>query len=143
MMTEAEISEIFASVQNKAVELFPDYTIQMEPVPESPMTRAIAVYGVPAASVKAVRAKINDLGWEHAMPHDLVVLARVVNAAVTAEYYPELMPKPATVAKARAYSIFDSLNWGDDTDPADAPQEWVTNESHTLCPNQAIYAAAA
>ena len=86
------MKDVFNQIARRVAARFPSFYVTVEEVPDSPRTRAIAVYGVPLDQVKTVRAFINDLDWELTRQSDCAVLARVVNRETTAAYYPEHLP---------------------------------------------------
>jgi hypothetical protein len=86
------MEDMFDQLARRVRTQFPSFYVTVEEVPESPRTRAIAVYGVPLSAVKTVRSFINDLDWELSQQSDCAVLARVVNRETTAAYYPEHLP---------------------------------------------------
>jgi len=57
----------------------------------------VAVYGVSDDDVPTVRRMIKDLDWEECQPSGLVALARIVTAATTREYYPDLAARTKQV----------------------------------------------
>ena len=82
----------FQTIADRVAVQYPGYCVQIEDVPESPKTRAIAVYGVEKADVAAVKKMIRDLDWDLCQPEGFAALTRVIDAETTAAFYPTLLP---------------------------------------------------
>ena len=95
---------IFDKILRLVEKQFPRFHVEIEAVPDSPDTRAIAVYGVDATDVKIVKAFINDQDWNLCQPTGCAVIPRVVSYGTTKQYYPQFLPQ-----RAFQDNIFDQL----------------------------------
>jgi len=109
---------VFDKISGRVTEAYPDSYVRIEDVPDSPRTRAIAVYGVVRAKVAEVKRFIKDLDWKLCCPKGYVALARVVDFDTTEKFYPDIlaMAMPACVL-APAYSLAIS--------PVEPRKEWA------------------
>lgn len=83
------MNNLFQTIADAVASRFPDYHVAIEEIPDSPLTRAIAVYDVAQNDIRLVKGFINDLDWELCQPAGIASLARVVNQATTAACYPQ------------------------------------------------------